>query len=153
MLALDLKISGFVYIVVATDPSTRERFIVCQKPEISVGDVAPVKLSIPVQLSSSISHGKQEVKTWKMASIDFSDDYDDLLIDENELVDDVVVPLPGSGCGPDASGEAGRKRACANCSCGLKEIEAIEVQCSITPQQSLPLTHHFLTQSLTIASC
>ena len=110
--------------MVATDPSTRERFIVCQKPEISVGDVAPVKLSIPVQLSIP----KQEVKTWKMASIDFSDDYDDLLIDENELVDDVVVPMPGSGCGPDASGEAGRKRACANCSCGLKEIEAIEVQ-------------------------
>lgn len=124
-LALDLKISGFVDIMVAMDPSSNERFLVCQKPQVSAADVAPGKLAIPgVSLSSS--GGAPEAKKWKMNTVDLADD--DLLIDENELVDDVVVPEPGSGCGPD---ESGKKRACANCSCGLKEIEAIEAETGV----------------------
>jgi hypothetical protein len=129
-LALDLKIAGFVDIMVAMDPSTNERFIVCQKPQKSVANVAPVKLAIA---GITTSGGAPEVKKWKMNTVDLADD--DLLIDEMELVDDIVVPEPG--CGPDAF-EAGKKRACANCSCGLKEIEATEAETGIKSTVDIP---------------
>lgn len=115
---VDLKICGFVHTLAATDPAVGERFIVCQKPE-PLGSVAAVKLP------TSSNKGVSEVKKWKM---DLDDLADSDLIDESELKDDIVVPEP-EDCGP---GVAGKKRACANCSCGLAEIQSMEEKSGVS---------------------
>ncbi len=107
-LAIDLKIQGFLDIMAAKDPSTGERFIVCQKPNWEVGATAAVTIA---------STGAK----WKMDTNDLGESD---LIDEDSLIDkNFEVPAPND-CG-EASG-GGKKRACANCSCGLAETEAAE---------------------------
>jgi hypothetical protein len=106
---LDLKILGFIDIMAAKDPSTERRFVVAQKS--SVGEIA--KVSIP---ATSSGNG-----TWKMSMNDLADEE---LIDEDALLEQSKLPSdykPAASCG---DGEGGKKRACANCSCGLADEEA-----------------------------
>lgn len=112
-LSTDLKVHGFLDIMVAKDPTNDERFAICEKPTWNLGDAANVTIE-PLRTRSQ--------STWKMA-IDDADDND--MIDENELLNDGIVPkAPVSDCG---TGDAvGKKRACANCTCGLAEQEAME---------------------------
>ncbi len=122
-LAVDLKIQGFLDIMAAMDPASGERFIVCQKPNWESGASAAVKITpketVPVATTNK----------WKMETNDLGEN--DLLIDEDTLIDkDFVAPTPSAACGEDSG--AGKKRACANCSCGLAEIEASEAQETIT---------------------
>ena len=50
---------------------------------------------------------------------------DDLLADEDDLLaSDIVAPKPAVECGPAAAGT--KKRACKNCSCGLREMQEAE---------------------------
>lgn len=121
---LDLKICGFVDNMAATDPVQGERFIVSKKPELA-GSVAGIKLQ------TSSNTGVLQVKKWKM---DLADLADEDLIDESELIDDIVIPEPAD-CGP---GVGGKKRACANCSCGLAEIQAME-EAGETNQGEMPV--------------
>lgn len=105
---LDLQISGFVDAMAAKDPTTGDRFIVCEKPAWETGESATI--NIPASTSN----------TWKMDTGDLAEDD---LVDENELLDDGLVITPGAGCGSDAKGP-GKRRACKNCSCGLADLEA-----------------------------
>ena len=110
--ATDLKIQGFVDIMAAKDIETGERFVVAQKPNWEIGSVAQLK---PLATAPSLEN------TWKMNASDLADSD---LVDERELLDDgIVVSTEKAECGPD---NAGKKRACKNCSCGLAEIEAAE---------------------------
>jgi hypothetical protein len=110
-LAVDLKISGFLDIMAAKDPSSGRRFIVCQRPDYEIGSTAKVSLK-----SSTVG-----VTTFKVAILDTAEED---LIDENALLDESSVPVPNPmDCGTD---NTGKKRACKNCSCGLAEEEAKE---------------------------
>lgn len=112
ILTTDLKVHGFLDIMVAKDPTNEERFAICEKPTWNLGDSANVNIE-PLRTRSQ--------STWKMAV----DDDDNDMIDENELLNDGIVPkAPVSDCG--TSDAPGKKRACANCSCGLAELEALE---------------------------
>eukprot|EP01038_Epipyxis_sp_PR26KG_P005602 gene5602-7734_t len=121
-LTVDLKICGFIDIMAAKDPSTGDRFVVCQRPTWEIG--SKILLNI-VNNSTTISNNDENSKKWKMAAIDLADDD---LIDEDALLDANPVVVDDAneaqGCGDDTSGA--KKRACKNCSCGLAEIEAQE---------------------------
>lgn len=105
--SVDLKIQGFLDIMAAKDPSSGERFIVCQKPSWETGASAPVKI-----VSTA------PVNAFKLNTTD------DELIDEDALIDkNFQVPPPNAGCDETS---AGKKRACANCTCGLAEKEAAD---------------------------
>lgn len=115
-LALDLKIQGFLDIMAAKDPSTGDRFVVCQKPSWNVGATATV--NIPVSVAP--------VKRWKMDTGDLADSD---LIDEDDLLDkDFKAPVSSGGCGDVV---AGKRRACKDCSCGLAEAEAAGTSAAI----------------------
>ena len=103
VVALDLKISGFIDVMSIKDPSSGERFVVGQKPIYEMNETATIKL--PPKPPQQIE--------------------DDDLIDENALLDGDNSIQNQSGCGVDnsASGIPGKKRACKNCSCGLAELE------------------------------
>lgn len=112
-LALDMKILGFIDIMAAKDPGTERRFAVAQKS--AIGEVA--KVTIPASSSSSTA----SAGTWKMSTNDLAENE---LVDEDALLEQSKLPAdykPAGGCG-DADG--GKKRACANCTCGLAEEEA-----------------------------
>mmetsp|Transcript_6352 Transcript_6352/g.4796 ORF Transcript_6352/g.4796 Transcript_6352/m.4796 type:complete len:257 (+) Transcript_6352:63-833(+) len=111
-LSLDLKILGFIDIMAAKDPGTERRFIVAQKA--SVGEVA--KVVIPSSVAATTP-----ANTWKMSTNDLAEEE---LIDEDALLEQSKLPAdykPASSCGDN---ENGKKRACANCTCGLAEEEA-----------------------------
>ena len=111
-LSLELQLAGFMDISAGTNSCTSSRFITCQKPSWTAGECASIKVT-PTAATS----------TWKMDTGDLAEED---LVDENELLADGIVITPGAGCGVDASGAPGKKRACKNCSCGLAEIEAQE---------------------------
>lgn len=107
IIANEMKILGFVDIMAAKDPASGERFVVCQKPNIIIGNTAKINIV-----------GSE---SWKMDTNELADDD---LIDESSLLNDgIVVQAEQFDCG---EGSAGKKRACKNCSCGLAEIEAVE---------------------------
>ena len=133
-LALDLKITGFIQTMVATDPAKNDRFIISEKPKqtLDASNVAPVKIALTqkIDFSQGVSETKssQEKQTWKM-SMEDGDEFANDMMDENDLVDDLVIKAPS--CGPE-EGEGRRKRACKNCSCGLKEVEEMEKKTGIS---------------------
>jgi hypothetical protein len=118
LLQIDLKIHGFVDIMIAKDPATEERFAICQKPGWDLGAGA----SLPKSISSSkpISNA-----SWKLTLNDLAEDD---VVDENELLNDGIVPKTRASLNCSPSEVTGNKRACANCTCGLSEIEAREAQ-------------------------
>lgn len=121
-LTVDLKIQGFVDIMAAKDPSSGERFIVCQKPNWNIG--ASANVVIPVS-NTSVNEDISTSSKWKMVADDLAEDD---LVDEGELLNDGYVSKPRgdiAGCSSDDLPDDGSKRrACKNCSCGLAEEEA-----------------------------
>jgi hypothetical protein len=113
-LAVDLKISGFLDIMAAKDPSSGRRFIVCQRPDYETGSTA--KLSL---ISTPITNSEPGLTKWRVAITDTAEED---LIDENALLEESSIPVPNPmDCGTDSTG---KRRACKDCSCGLAEVEA-----------------------------
>jgi anamorsin len=112
----DLQLQGFVDTMSAKDPVTGDRFVTCSKPSWETGDVAAIKLPQKTEKAAT---------AWKMGTDDLAEDD---LVDEDELLDDNLEITVGAGCGIDpVTGKAiGKKKACKNCSCGLKEMEQEE---------------------------
>jgi anamorsin len=128
-LTLDMKIQGFVDIMSAKDPGTNRRFLVAQKPAFTSVSVA--KINIPTKTN--------EAKIVKL-KFDINDLAEDELIDENALLEANPLPAdykPTAGCGDESIN--GKKRACANCTCGLAEAEAanVEYQTPVTAEEKL----------------
>lgn len=108
-LSVDLKIQGFLDIMAAKDPSTSRRFVVCQKPSWESGATAKVNII--------------EKKAWKVLEADLAEEE---LVDEDSLLQAAPVPKEDPmDCGTDASG---KRRACANCTCGLADKDVAEMQ-------------------------
>jgi hypothetical protein len=104
-LSMDLKLQGFIEIL------SNKNEIICSKPKWDIG------ASARVENNKSI---------WKM---DLNELAEDDLIDENDLLNDgIIITKRGdvNGCSDNGSGIPGKKRACANCTCGLAEEEANE---------------------------
>jgi anamorsin len=116
-LCSDLQIAGFVDTMAAKDPSSGERFVVCQKPSWTANEVAAI--SLPESVSSK----------WKM---DLNDLAESDLIDENELLEDGITAPINAPCGEVSA----RKRACKNCSCGFAEELEAESAASAPPNKS-----------------
>mmetsp|Transcript_24726 Transcript_24726/g.41815 ORF Transcript_24726/g.41815 Transcript_24726/m.41815 type:complete len:269 (+) Transcript_24726:49-855(+) len=115
-LSSDLQLQGFMDTMVAKDPVTGDRFLTCSKPSWGTGEAVAIKLP-----------QKNKAAAWKMGTDDLAEDD---LVDEDELLDDNLEIVVGAGCGIDpATGKPiGKKKACKNCSCGLKEIEQEEAR-------------------------
>ncbi|POM60578.1 Anamorsin domain containing hypothetical protein [Phytophthora palmivora] len=64
----------------------------------------------------------QPIKKWTVLADDFGDEQDDDIIDEDTLLDDTdeVLQAAKADCGEKVGG---KKRACKNCTCGLKDEE------------------------------
>ncbi len=113
-LSLDLKIQGFLDIMAAKDPTTNRRFIVCQKPNWEPGATAALK-------------GPATRTAWKVQNFDLGEEE---LIDEDSLL--VGAPIPNTDDSYDCgSNGTGKKRACANCTCGLADAEVKEAQAAV----------------------
>ena len=121
-LCTDLQLQGFMDTMIAKDPTTGDRFLTCSKPSWETGEVAAIKLPPKTKVTPA---------AWKMGTDDLAEDD---LVDEDELLDDNLEITPGAGCGIDpVTGKAiGKKKACKNCSCGLKEIEQEEARTGLT---------------------
>ena len=105
-LSIDLKLQGFIEI------TSNNNETICSKPQWDIGESARVEIS------------KTSTSVWKMNLNDLAEDD---IIDENELLNDgIVITKRGdaNGCGDSGPGVPGKKRACANCTCGLAEEEA-----------------------------
>lgn len=108
-LSVDLKIQGFLDIMAAKDPDTNRRFIVCQKPSWESGATAKVNIN--------------EKRSWKVTATDLAEEE---LIDEDSLLAEAPTPKQEEmDCGSDASG---KRRACANCTCGLADKSVEDAQ-------------------------
>jgi hypothetical protein len=115
-LSTDLKIQGFLDIMAVKDPSSGRRFLVCQKPDWEVGSAAKLNLAPAAPPAAPINN--VDTTKWKLNEL-----AEDELVDENALLEESTVPTPANqlDCG---EGNGGKKRACANCTCGLAEEEA-----------------------------
>ena len=77
--------------------------------------------------SKAVNIIKPVNSVWTM---DTGDTNDDDLVDENELFNDNIEVKKVSGCDGEPA-EPGSRRACKNCSCGLKEEEDAAIEAGI----------------------
>ncbi|KAG6590746.1 anamorsin isoform x1 [Phytophthora cinnamomi] len=80
--------------------------------------------SAAIPLAKKATTTAQPIKKWTVLADDFGDDdaQDDDIIDEDTLLDDTdeVLQAAKADCGEKVGG---KKRACKNCTCGLKDEE------------------------------
>lgn len=107
----NLLLGGFV------DAKVEGNSVTCTKP--SFQEAAP--------LSTSAVAESTKKQVWKLMADDFDDEDHELENEEDLLTDKDMTDAPNASaadCGP-GDGET-KKRACKNCSCGLKEMEEAE---------------------------
>ncbi|XP_006117247.2 anamorsin [Pelodiscus sinensis] len=124
-----------------------------KKPSFEVGSSHQLKLSFAKKSAPS---GKPAVdptaaKLWTLSANDMDDEGMDLL-DSDELLDseDLRKPDPSSLRAPSCK-EAGKKRACKNCTCGLAEELAQEKKESLQPKSACG--NCYLGDAFRCASC
>ncbi|XP_074864905.1 anamorsin [Carettochelys insculpta] len=124
-----------------------------KKPNFEVGSSSQLKLSFAKKSASS---GKPAVdptaaKLWTLSANDMNDEGMDLL-DSDELLDseDLKKPDPSSLRAPSCK-EAGKKKACKNCTCGLAEELAEKKEESLQPKSACG--NCYLGDAFRCASC
>jgi len=126
-LASEMKMIGFVDVMVAKD-GDGGRFCVAEKPAWQIGTAQNISTKEVVPVAAIVDMSSS-ANAWKMSVNDLADSG---LVDEDALLaDDMNLPTV-SGCNPEAG--TGKKRACANCSCGLAEKEALEIAAELSSQ-------------------
>lgn len=106
----ELKLAGFISVVTADDADANEVVVSGIKPDLSASGQRRIKRKIPpvvADLKSLLSEN---------GSVELLDD--SALLKEEDLVKPLVNTNDAEACGPQA-----KKKACKNCSCGLKEVE------------------------------
>ncbi|KNC86110.1 hypothetical protein SARC_01726 [Sphaeroforma arctica JP610] len=98
--------------------------VVAVTPDFDVLESAPLPMALNRKKKTPAA-APSKPSVWTVAATDFGDDMD--LVDEDDLLDDSDKVKPdaaalSSGCAPAEPGA--KKRACKDCSCGLKEMEA-----------------------------
>ena len=97
------------------------------KPAWEVGDSAPTAVACAAAPAAATATAGAAAPAWKLLAGGSDDDLgDDELEDEDDLLAADVAPVTSvsAACGPPKPGT--KKRACKNCSCGLKELEEAE---------------------------
>ncbi len=112
-----LTISGLVNASVVGD------HIVCSKPAWTVGDAAPLKFTRKPKAPAS-STSAPVVN--KKVMVDLQSDYNDIVLTSDNLVDEDELLAADKAPEKIVSDCATKKRACANCVCGRKELEELE---------------------------
>jgi len=67
---------------------------------------------------------KSNAAKWKLMANDFDDDSNEMVNDDDLLGEEITKTSPLAECGPGEGTK--KKRACKNCSCGLKEMQEAE---------------------------
>ena len=110
----NMKMMGFDGVLVAKeDTDQASRFLVAQKPDWGTSASVAVKTKTKMNMMDT---GKK----WSVGEGDLAETD---LVDEDDLLND-GVEIDTDACAPPADGS--KKRACANCTCGLAELEATE---------------------------
>ena len=97
------------------------------KPAWEAGDSAPIATAAAAAAAAAApATASAAVPAWKLLAGGGDDADDDAELEDEDalLAGDVLLPKPAADCGPTAPGA--KKRACKNCSCGLKELEEAE---------------------------
>jgi len=110
-----VSVKGILLMCGFVDTTESGSCLVAQKPSFEAKGV-------PLKKPAASDSNKAAV--WKLMANDLDEDHE--LADEDTLLagDEVPVKADPAECGPADSN--GKKRACKNCSCGLKEIQEAE---------------------------
>lgn len=101
----NIKFTGFVNVEESIDE------IVCEKPNYEIGS------KIDIETNQEITSSDNQ-KIWKLAVENLMDDDD--MIDDNALLTEEDLKKPDAQS-LRVCGTTGKRKACANCSCGLAE--------------------------------
>lgn len=121
-LCSDLQIAGFIDTMAAKDPTTGERFVVCQKPSWTTNESAAITITESVATTATSSK-------WKMNLNDLAESD---LVDEDELLDDGITIPANAPCGEAST----KRRACKDCTCGFAEEIEAESAANTLPKKS-----------------
>lgn len=127
-LSMSLTFAGLMEAKGTPLPAEKVLEVRSQKPTWGVGSAQTLSFKKKVSETKAVP---AEKKTWKFMSDDMDDDT--ALIDEDDLLADDVVEAKPEDCGV-PTGKPGKKRACANCSCGLREMQDGEERPKVSDQ-------------------
>jgi len=113
-LTMSLTFAGFMEATGTPLPADRVMEMRTKKPSWGVGAAQKLTFGKKKQPTPAAAAAPSAGKTWKFMSDDMDDDT--ALIDEDDLLADDIVETKPVDCAP--TGKPGKKRACANCSCG-----------------------------------
>jgi len=125
-LTMSLTFAGLMETQGTPLPVERVLEMKAKKPDWGVGASASIS-----NKSRAAAAPAKAGTTWKFMSDDMDDDT--ALIDEDDLLEDDVVIKKPEDCAP--TGKPGKKRACANCSCGLREMQDGEERPAVSDDQ------------------
>ncbi|KAF7301515.1 Fe-S cluster assembly protein DRE2 [Mycena indigotica] len=114
-LTSELTLSGFT--ILSTDNNTA---LIAQKP---AQNIAPTPLALPLKRKKMDAAAKKALWTLTPAP-------NTPLVDAEALLTDADRARPVPTCEPVKAGVPRRKKACKNCSCGLRELEEAEMRAS-----------------------
>mmetsp|Transcript_32775 Transcript_32775/g.42074 ORF Transcript_32775/g.42074 Transcript_32775/m.42074 type:complete len:301 (+) Transcript_32775:61-963(+) len=124
-----LLLGGFMNISISNTPLPEQPYhMSATKPEWASGEKAAIAINgsaAPIPTIPAPTGVAPPAATWNISADDLEEED---LVDEDALLGETPLPVSAPlGCGPNtAGGGVKKKRACKNCSCGLKEMEEAE---------------------------
>ncbi|KAI9093014.1 cytokine-induced anti-apoptosis inhibitor 1, Fe-S biogenesis-domain-containing protein [Phlyctochytrium arcticum] len=103
--------------------------VVAKKPKYEVGAAAVLSFGKKKTVTNgtngtpaAAAPAKPKESVWRVSAND-DDDEDEELEDEDALLDEEDLIIPATNVPDDCKPNAGKKKACKNCTCGLAEME------------------------------